>query len=974
MERKASLRKVAERFLSHTLGAVTRFGAYGLYAIVIAVVIQAWVSGSLIRWPAALILVGYGGLTAFLWTRVSFSFKAGLSGIVLLALMVLSAWQVGSAGALGGLTVPGVSRSALAMFVTAAALAVATYLLATVPGLAHAGRLTAVAAGVYCILPFVMGLFAQQPFTSVRSSSMIVPWLPVWLGSAFIGIYVLLPLGIIVALYRLVRAVGAPAGRVRQWGFIGTSLTLSLLLALPNAPDRGRVSTRDTNPSMQRLVALRDPKNLPAAFDLLELSQTRTPRAPFDVESRAAKLGADVETIFAFVRDQVRYEAYEGVLRGPRGTLMAMAGNSFDKSLLLGALLQRHGIEVRYARGRLSEERASALIQHMLRAVKPLSSGPTPPPGSGIPGNVESPQATFMNVVIHRWISNLDLVRSVFHQNRVLTAQSPPVPPRVLIQEAVDHVWVEYRRDQAWVPLDPSFTDARAGDTMTETAERWEVVPESLFHKVGVRVMVEERAAGKVTTREALRYEGTAADLNGAQVSFEHQVASSPAGTAARPVLRIDDKTFTGKMVMGSGLLRRIFGRPGEPPGKGRDELTAEWIEFAFTYPSGRTETLTRELFDRIGPAARAANQQGTAPLSPLSEARGVPLPLAAIYAFSFSSGRFHPGLTVATIARHLPLLRGSRQGMPAFQTGRTLTDDEATQLAEGLAPILPDMLSVLALTFHIQSQRALGLSRPPGVWFYETTPRLAIVSATPAVKSADKRSIPISLVMDLRRNSMRTVAEAASPREVIWANASRGILDGALEHTMFGDLVPPISLQTDPASTVAIMERARRSGTALKALRTPDSIQQLEASDDIKARMRTAFSDSVALVVPVRPVLIGERPRLGWWQVDLQSGETLAVMDTGLHQTGPEWKFMTTAGKIETVVDTTQLVAFVSMVIVFFVLSVLFVPLYYMLLDILHGENAARTGCPNCSGNLPDPPPGCYWTNDGDGQHVVCN
>ena len=51
--------------------------------------------------------------------------------------------------------------------------------------------------------------------------------------------------------------------------------------------------------------------------------------------------------------------------RGSRGALMARAGNAYDKSLLLGALLGQHGLEVRYVRGRLTADRAAALVRQM---------------------------------------------------------------------------------------------------------------------------------------------------------------------------------------------------------------------------------------------------------------------------------------------------------------------------------------------------------------------------------------------------------------------------------------------------------------------------------------------------------------------------------------------------------------------------------------------------------------------------------
>ena len=48
-------------------------------------------------------------------------------------------------------------------------------------------------------------------------------------------------------------------------------------------------------------------------------------------------------------------------------------------------------------------------------------------------------------------------------------------------------------------------------------------------------------------------------------------------------------------------------------------------------------------------------------------------------------------------------------------------------------------------------------------------------------------------------------------------------------------------------------------------------------------------LSDGVVLLAPRRGRATGPTERLAWWRVDLRSGETLAVMDSGLHQGSAE-------------------------------------------------------------------------------------
>src|SRR4051794_13407762 len=89
---------------------------------------------------------------------------------------------------------------------------------------------------------------------------------------------------------------------------------------------------------------------------------------PADIPVRAAALGNDPAKIFDFVRTQVAYEPYRGILRGGRGALASMAGNALDKSLLLKALLEAGGHPCRLVRGKLPPDKAEVLVRQFLAA------------------------------------------------------------------------------------------------------------------------------------------------------------------------------------------------------------------------------------------------------------------------------------------------------------------------------------------------------------------------------------------------------------------------------------------------------------------------------------------------------------------------------------------------------------------------------------------------------------------------------
>lgn len=99
---------------------------------------------------------------------------------------------------------------------------------------------------------------------------------------------------------------------------------------------------------------------------------------PSDPAAQAAALGFDPDRIFAFVRDEVATEPYRGVLRGARGALVARAGNSWDKALLLQKMLEASGRRARLVHAKLPEARAEELVRRFL-AREPYRHAEKPP-------------------------------------------------------------------------------------------------------------------------------------------------------------------------------------------------------------------------------------------------------------------------------------------------------------------------------------------------------------------------------------------------------------------------------------------------------------------------------------------------------------------------------------------------------------------------------------------------------------------
>ena len=221
----------------------------------------------------------------------------------------------------------------------------------------------------------------------------------------------------------------------------------------------------------------------------------------------AAALEKDPQRIFHFVRDSIAYESYPGCLRGPRGTLLAMAGNSVDRATLLVALLEESGQKVRFAHGQLDEPAAGELVASMWVSGSPPAAKAGAKPDAG------------------KWLDAIrrdyGLLRDQLKQ-AAATVHQPPDTPAALTKETQDHYWVQWSKDGGWVDLDPSFADAEPGHAYTAASETFDKLPDSLHHRVTLRVVLEEYAGDQPSTRPVLEYSATAAAISGDDLVLAH--------------------------------------------------------------------------------------------------------------------------------------------------------------------------------------------------------------------------------------------------------------------------------------------------------------------------------------------------------------------------------------------------------------------------------------------------------------------
>jgi large repetitive protein len=597
----------------------------------------------------------------------------------------------------------------------------------------------------------------------------------------------------------------------------------------------------------------------------------------------AKALGNDPHRIFEFIRDQIAYEPYEGCLRGARGTLLAMAGNSVDRAVLLANMLQAASQRVRYARGKISEANARELI---------LSVGADrQTAGSGENRSTAKREAiAFVPDAIER---DFKTVRALIPS----PSSSPDGAAALdaLVKEASTHYWVQWEHDGKWIDLDPSFADSTPGKTLIVSEQTLETLPEALFHEVTIRVRVEEYVTDKPSTREVLKVSVKAKDLAGQDRTLSHwpenwkgpskdlsSAISSAIGKTGRvkPVLFagadfIQGQSFQQKPTPSGGLPGMGAILRGEGTRKAPALATAEFVDFEFKSPNGHVEQITREIFDVIGPARRSTNAD-----LKRSDVEGLvngPHALdvsTALFNLYFSTGRID--------ASHF----------------ENLTADDTRPETENVH--ISDLLRNVGALFTTAADailpRASGGGTP--VMFYPDTPRVVITGF-----SARKGSLNIAL--DLRRTHVRAVALGGQAQNAFPARILRGVAEGTLERAVLRLITsgakPNDTSSATTMSASELFERAQRTEVKPVLFASGNDVQKNAGfADDALARLRNDLAKGFLAVAPERPVDVAGTPRFAWWRVDKNTGEAVAVSDEGLYVTSVEYKATITRNSID--------------------------------------------------------------------------
>ncbi|MEZ5504340.1 MAG: transglutaminase domain-containing protein, partial [Halioglobus sp.] len=564
----------------------------------------------------------------------------------------------------------------------------------------------------------------------------------------------------------------------------------------------------------------------------------------------ASELGGDANQIFAFVRDEIGFEAYAGSLRGARGTLWSRAGNAVDKASLLVALLRISGIPAEYVRGNLSDPLAATLIGAMFSA--PL--------------------------------------RVVGCFDPLTTPTSDPVNDPKLLDETRDHLWVRFNGQDA----DPSFAGAQLGDTFATESDTFAEMPDALRHKLTVRLLREltypslfgESSQDVAPVLELTR---TSAELTGRTLTLGHFIDSS----ATSAIFSITNNTYTPYLLVSGDSLDSAddivyngdaFQEVVTNFPFGSQIATGLFLEIDEIAPDGAVTTYQRTIKDRIGKAAR---ENGTNESLDIDPARPFITPVDLL-----------------TIAPRTSRYAGPDG--PELDTQLTGIIDQLDELSQAVlsdpgnipAAIEDQANSTVSRSFIAAARARLNLMAMLSdaitvriadnalAKMYFDSPAITIFQSETSYLDDD--SLALRFGMDLRKNEIRAVAAPGQNPTVEFAvRTNRGLSDTFLESQVLGQFEAGggANLPTE-VSAHSVINAALAQGAALQVIENTDAaaLEGLDVPADARAYMSEALAAGKVILAPTEAATIDGQPRFAWYESDPLSGDTIGVLDDGGH------------------------------------------------------------------------------------------
>lgn len=649
---------------------------------------------------------------------------------------------------------------------------------------------------------------------------------------------------------------------------------------------------------------------LQSLASVLTALDEHVPADRYDPAAAAAAIDADAtpEAVMQWVAKRTVLVPYQGLLRGIAGSLIDGRVNSLERARLIADLLARRGVEARLVHATLPPASAAKLL-----AANPPAhpwQAPLDAPTDVVQAIADDPNlgAAYYEQSVRRFraeaSATVTAMKDMTEQETAallaygLAASHQPDRRAAALKAVADHWWVEARRGNDWQDLDPSRD--QLGDVKLAPAVVAGAPGDALYHKIGIRLIVEFSELGKLRTETVLESTLRPAELGDGRITLMHRpLTAAPANEmtgllasfagewAWLPVLTIGDDeqkgrifTFGGQILPADdatidalaggghpaeglgGAMGGLFGglggdeappaaavpqRPDEEAGPVR--TTAEWIEFTISGPGIATKVERRTIFDLIGPASRAARPAPPALTASRQEDRALALlrtldllPMAAIPSAAFQ---------IHVLARD--------GGLVEAALAAVLAEPDVPPSLEGMPATTP--LSLRAFAAERWRNGALGdgtyLDRP------------GLVMQVHGFMPEGGGELREFAMIDIVANEIGV--HPLSARPAFDLALAQGVADTVTEAHI-------LAAPTERDENTALLFRRDLEAKRRWSLITAGGSAPSPLPPDQRLMIEETASRGMTLIVPTSL----PDPRIAWWRIDPATGATLGIAATG--------------------------------------------------------------------------------------------
>lgn len=648
----------------------------------------------------------------------------------------------------------------------------------------------------------------------------------------------------------------------------------------------------------------------------------------YDLDALSAKLGLKADDIVSFVRDNIAFEQYPGLLRGAKWTLIGRAGNSIDEAVLLGTLLSKAGYQIKIEHGTLNPDQATNLLLQMQ----------VPRKAPDAVGNIDAIKTLVKQMAHTAGVSDSDLkpyldslgenpaiapadlasanadassITDALNTAGVTLGSSTTLAG--LATEASDYFWVSYRKsvDDKWTDAHPAFKTGDAPTvTPTESFDGVDKIPDADKQTIKIEPILERTIDGVASTQSlGTPMQGPADQLAGQPIFFT--TLSNAAAVVDDPKVNpidvlnqanlfavqfnthvIDNNTVVfddhgslfnlkqlkpgefgitpkpGEVIAASlaGAIGALDGEPTPTPGpQPKLELTGLWLNVTFTAPGGAETTVRRVIVDRIGAANRAKGSTAIAnPNDRVAVAAELAQNVSMYASVAQTSLAYLTDQFCERIATIAPLLRGQLKAKYFPNQPLSLTNDQRDAIGTAWAGFPP----------LIASFDAIANSEPSAV-SYRSAP--LFVTYRQELLAGDASSAPeLQLSVDVVANPRRVYSIANGSLAAAPAN---NVLAGIWE--THSETVPDVDQgKAVTYNTMTVMAAAKSQNIATKVVKSEADLAGIDLTPEALNYLKSDLAAGNVVVVPVKTP--AGQPLNGWWRIDPKTGVTLGMLANG--------------------------------------------------------------------------------------------